>query len=171
MASESSRWIPEEVFTALGFAIPALARLIDKKCHITLAGWLVLVEIQRRGKRLPDGQSVLLRQTLTKLFDERGFTRPNVTKVLNTLFEQGLIDRPRLTEKERQSMFGSNGSRLAVVLTPAGQRKIEHFKDILQNEFDRWYANQSEFVKHALVVLRPAAETFAKALQRSQATT
>lgn len=166
MVSESSNWIPEEAFTALGFAIPALARLIDKKCHITLGGWLVLTEVQRRGKGLPDGQTVLLRQTLTKLFDERGFTRPSVTKLLDTLFEQGLIARPRLTEKERQSLFGSDGSRLAVVLTPAGKAKIDDFKNILQDEFDRWFAKQPDSIRMALIALRPVANVFAKALQQ-----
>src|ERR1700734_2211830 len=84
MASNHSSWIPEQAFTTLGFAIPALSRLIDKKCRITLGGWLILSEVKRRGKESPNGR-VILRNELTRLFDERGFTRPNVTKILNAL--------------------------------------------------------------------------------------
>jgi DNA-binding MarR family transcriptional regulator len=163
MTSKQSSWIPDQAFTALGFAIPALARLIDKKCGISLGGWLILSEIKRRGKDSPDGP-IILRNELTRLFDDRGFTRPNVTKILNVLFEKRLILRTRLTARERKEFFGSDGSRLAVVLTSEGKGKIKEFKTVLQDEFTHWYSRQEPLVRQTLNVLRPVAVKLAKAL-------
>jgi DNA-binding MarR family transcriptional regulator len=159
--------IPEQAFTTLGFAVPALARLIDKRCGITLGAWLVLSEIKRRGKVSADGP-MMLRNELTRLFDERGFSRPNVTKILNVLFEKQLVARPRLTAPARQELFGSDGSRLAVSITRKGVDKIEEFTRVLQGEFDGWYSRQRLVVRHALNALLPIAVNLAAVLMDPQ---
>ncbi len=134
----------------LGYAIPALARLINQECGITLGSWLVLLEIEQRGKPSADGPLVL-RHELTKLFDKRGFTRPNISKILNGLFQKKLILRTTLTIEERNDLFGlSSGPCQAVVLTSAGSQKIEEFKTALRLKFVHWQAQQPPMVRVAL---------------------
>lgn len=169
MASKSSHMIPEEAFTTLGFMIPALARLIDRECDITLGSWLVLSEVKRRGRSSADGLPVLLRHDLTRLFDERGFTRPAITKILNSLDEKKLVKRRKLAPEERKVMFGSTlGSRSAVVLTPDGDRKIDEFKTILRSQFDEWYKQQPSVVRGALKGFRFGAVGLIQVLIKSK---
>jgi DNA-binding MarR family transcriptional regulator len=168
MASTTSQGIPDQAFLALGYAIPVLARLIDLKCGVSLGSWLVLVEVKRRGKPTPAG-TLLLRHELTRLFDDRGFTRPGVTRILNALSKQKLIVRSILTADERKNLFGCVGPRLAVVITPEGERKIEEFKTVLRSEFRRWRSLQPRVVRGALYALNLAAVKLLQAITKRNA--
>jgi hypothetical protein len=102
------------------------------------------------------------------MFYERGFQRPNITKILNVLYDAQLIARPRLKKGARTALFGSDGSRLAVAITRQGEEKIEEFKTVLQTEFDDWCLRQSLVVRGALnIVWRPAVE-FARVLAKKR---
>jgi DNA-binding MarR family transcriptional regulator len=166
MATRQSQteWIPDAAFVALAHAVTGLSRFISQKCGISLAAWLVLWCVRYEGKRFQGGW-ILLRYDLSRLLETRGFSSSNITKLLDTLLESSLITRHTLTTGERRDLFGSpDGSRLAILLVPAGDEKIEEFKRVVRASFDGWRKKQSGSLRVAIRTLKKPALAVARFL-------
>lgn len=139
--SKKATLLPDELFTVLAHLVPGL-NLIAQKCNISLGDWLFLWYLQTHGVAGGKSGRTMLRKELTRVLLKHGFIDPNITRRLDTLVDKGLILRPTLATRERQELFPNapGNSRLAVVLLPAGERKITKFKELVSHSFQKWSA-------------------------------
>jgi DNA-binding MarR family transcriptional regulator len=131
--------LPDELFTILAHLIPGL-NLIAQKCDVSLGEWLFLWYLQTHGVDGNKSGRTMLRKDFTNVLLKHGFTGQNITRRLDTLVDKGFILRPTLSSRERQELFPDSpgSSRLAVVLLPAGERKITKFKELVSHRFQEW---------------------------------
>jgi len=136
--------LPDELFTILAHLVPGL-NLIAQKCDVSLGDWLFLWYLKTYGVDSNKSGRTMLRKEFTNVLLKHGFSGQNITRRLDTLVDKGFIQRPTLSSRERQELFpGSPGSsRLAVLLLPAGERKITKFKELVSQRFQEWSSTAS----------------------------
>jgi hypothetical protein len=165
MASEP--WITDEAFDALfatlGYMLPRLGDLVERKCHLTLPGWLVLMDIRGSGAELPEGP-IILRKDLTKHFKARAYNKSHLSKILGPLVNDRLIAPVWLTAEQRRTIFKSSGPKLALLLTSAGKAKLDDVKRELRVEFEQWRDKQPLLIRLGLDLFRPPAIELGKRL-------
>src|SRR5689334_21505115 len=90
--------IPDEVLELIGRGIPMLTQYVEGATAITLSEWLILWVIRTEGDRGPrkNGPPMILMRELVQLLKNRGFSRPNISKILKSLQHRRLIARRQL---------------------------------------------------------------------------
>jgi len=166
---ESKQWIPDVAFELIGFGIPDLVRFIDQHCKVTLGEWLVLWCIRREGKDSQYGRLILVRDLVRILLTQR-FKRANISRLLKSLSKTHprgqLIKRISLEPEVRTHLFGAGSNRMAAVITPAGERRVDDFKTKLREAFEQWRAEQPRAVRGALLLFRKAAMRFVRTIKQ-----
>ncbi len=160
--------IPDEFFTALAFLIPYLNRIAQSECGLEIGNLLVMMHLTISGEPLDDGRT-MLRQDLTKLLLERGFSQAGASRLLQGLEEDGLVRRAFIPAAVRQQVFEPAGrtNTLAVILTEAGATKIDEFKTSLRKHFGHWLVSESRKQRWLSTWIRrllPTAIKLAKSL-------
>lgn len=143
--------LPDELFALLAHLVPGL-NLIAQKCDLSLGDWLFLWYLQTHSVLGGKNGRTILRKELTTVLVKHGFIDANITRRLDGLVDKGLILRPILSMRERNELFpnGPGNSRLAVVLLPAGEKKIAKFKELVSRSFQDWRASDSGAAFQAL---------------------
>jgi len=131
------RFIPDEVFHSLAAIIPRLLRAANELVHLEADELYVLWFIGHFGEAADDGRMMYLRHKLTDLLvQELGYRDTKIFKIINGLFQRGLVDKGTLTEADLVKVFHATGGRSAVIiLEPSGGQKIEEFKDTIDSLF------------------------------------
>ena len=136
--------IPDEFFTAVAFLIPYLNRVAQAECGVDIGSLLVLMHLTISGKPLDRGPT-MLRQDLTKLLLQRGFSEAGASRLLQGLEVNGLVQRVFIPPAVREEHFepSDRATTLAVVLAPEGAQKVEEFKSALRVHFGYWLSKES----------------------------
>jgi hypothetical protein len=109
---------------------------------VSLGEWLFLWYLKTYGVDGSKSGRIMLRKEFTNVLLKHGFTGQNITRRLDALVDKGLILRPTLSSREREELFPDvpGTSRLAVLLLPAGEKKIAKFKELVSRKFRDWTA-------------------------------
>lgn len=154
---------PEYLFHAVAALVPRLIEMAEF-CGLEPIDLLTLWHIRHFGKVNGANRNVILRQELTRILTTKfRVSESQITKMLDFLEQEHLVERPKLDRAERLALFGSaKGQRDVVILTQLGSDKIDEFKEIISTRAKKWISKSSKTVQVAMKIFRPAAEKFAK---------
>jgi DNA-binding MarR family transcriptional regulator len=157
----SSETIPDAFYDAIAYLIPGLNKVAESRCGISLGEWLVLWHLQRAGVQTAHSDCTVLRQELTNLLTYQGFDSGGISRILDSLERKQLVRRLTLTATERREVFGGmDGNKMAVVLAPAGKKKIHEFKAAVGEHFEQWRSQQPLLIRASLRSVREKAMRF-----------
>ncbi|HXP83375.1 MAG TPA: hypothetical protein VN841_01565 [Bryobacteraceae bacterium] len=134
--------LPEAIFHAIATVIQRLVYIVEKECGIAPIDLLTLWYIDYFGVNDGEGRSIILRRQLTRMLTIKfRISDAQITKMLDDLQDQGLVERTNMDRADRKRIFGhEDGPRLVVVLTERGSQKFDLFKERMLVRYERWLA-------------------------------
>jgi DNA-binding MarR family transcriptional regulator len=162
--------LPEAVFHAVATIIQRLVYIVDRECGIAPMDLLTLWFVDYFGKPNEDGESVILRRTLTLMLARKfGMTSGQMNKAIDSLGDKNLVRRTTISREERKRLFGAeDGPRLVLILTSEGVEKFTLFKASITQRYERWLSSLSAPSRIAVnkVVLPLAIQTGSWVIRR-----
>lgn len=131
--------LPDEFFDFIPALYPRLIRLFQE-AQLTPPEFFALSYVKRFGRKLPEaeGEKIILRfelgEVLQKAFAFKHKARE--ARVIEDLANRGFITQRKLSENEKERLFGRpGGRRLVVILLPAGLAALRGFNQKVNERF------------------------------------
>lgn len=163
-SNKNAKGVSDDLFHAAATLATRLAFIAEYEFKIEPIELFLIWHIKNYGQADSEGRPVLLRHDLTDVFKKKfGYSDSDISKLIDGLHDDGLLEKGNLTTQERTALFGTeSSSKLAVRLQAAGLDKIEAFKNFLRDKFDTWLSEQSTTTKYATRKFEPIALGFAQ---------
>jgi DNA-binding MarR family transcriptional regulator len=135
--------IPDVFFTALALLLPYMNKIAQNECGIDVGSIFVMMHLVISGKKV-DRRPTMLRNDLTKLLLDRGFSQAGASRLMQGLEESGFVERKFIPTAVREEVFepSDRANTLVVVLKPEGEKKIDEFKAALRAHFGHWLSSE-----------------------------